>query len=271
MGTLTWCAGAVVVGVEERTDINQRIGAAPRPVTDIVGAVPGRSLPDRLLELHRTSGVQHEPANQTIGGHRGAQRTIRLDRLGQLDQGLGTLTPHPHCLLGIGHRQRSHDRHHLDLLGAHDRLHRWRARRLQRRHLTGRQHTLTRSFGDRRELVQEPATMHQRVGVTVRHPTLLPQPRSHRHRPIHSPLATAVEPARGQRQPGRFTLVSAHASTNSAGESTISSTAHTPVPIPKAYRCSTPQSTRKPIFHMVLGNISALPTAVREQDQGSRR
>ena len=95
----------------------------------------------------------------------------------------------------------------LGLLVTHDRFDRGRAGRLQRRDLTRREHTLTPGCGDSREFVEEPATMHQRGGVTIRHPTTVTKPGSHRHRPIHRPLTTGLQPTCRQRETGRFTFV----------------------------------------------------------------
>ncbi len=104
VGASAWSTWSVVVGVEEGTDIDQRIGTAPRRVAGI-GTVPTGGATDCLLELHRTGRIEHEPANQTIAGACRAQLTVGFDRLGQLDERLGTLTPYPSGLLGVGHRQ----------------------------------------------------------------------------------------------------------------------------------------------------------------------
>ncbi len=116
MGTLAGSTRAVVVGVEERTDINQRIGATPRAITTILDTIPGRRGTDCLLELHRTSTIQHEPPNQTIHGPCQTQLTIGLDRFGQLDQRFGTLPPHPSNPFAISNRQRRDDLDQLGLL-----------------------------------------------------------------------------------------------------------------------------------------------------------
>ena len=87
MGALPSRAGPVVVGVEERTDINQRIGARREMSRGSSTPSQRRGDPDGLLELHRTGIIEHQPADQPIRGPRRAQlrgrvRPVRATRPG---------------------------------------------------------------------------------------------------------------------------------------------------------------------------------------------
>ncbi len=177
------------------------------PVRTAVTAIPGRSDADRLLEVQRPGRVEHELADQPIRGASQRQLPIRLDGFGQVDQSFGPLTPHLRGTFAVGNRQRRDDGHQLRLLGVHHRLGRRRARHLQRGDLTRRQHTRACCVGDRRERVQEAATMHQPCCVTVAHPATVTQPRRHRHRPISGPLAAHLQATRSQRQTGRLAFM----------------------------------------------------------------
>ena len=68
VGPVAWRAWVLVVGVEERAHFDECVGVAARVGTGIAGAVPGGGDPDRGLEHCRTSTVEHEVADETVGG-----------------------------------------------------------------------------------------------------------------------------------------------------------------------------------------------------------
>jgi len=109
--TIATCAVAIVVGVEERADIDEGVGAAMLVRSGVVVAVPCGGDADRLDELRRACFVEHERARQPIRGWCETKLTFGFGGLGKLDERFGSLTPELSGAFGVGDGQRCDDLH----------------------------------------------------------------------------------------------------------------------------------------------------------------
>ena len=101
MGSLAGCAWSGVVGVEERADINEGVGGATLVAAGVSFAVPGRGDPQCLLELQGAGGVEHEPADEPVGGVGDGQLAVGFDWFGEFDECFGALAPQPDGVFAV--------------------------------------------------------------------------------------------------------------------------------------------------------------------------
>ena len=201
MRTIPRRALTIMIRIEERQHIEQRIRPPPLHRPRIITTIePDRRL-DRLLQMLPHHRIQHErPHHHPVLTHTPPQRPLRRHRrLIIIHQRLRPLLPLTTHQRRRPHVQQPHRFHHTGLMLREQPLGLRAHHPTQQLHLPQRQPglpRLTRRHRHRLELLQEPTQPQHRLGITTQHPTPIHQPRLHRQRTIQRPLLPSLQPRR---------------------------------------------------------------------------